>query len=619
VAELTGFEVLALIKEIESRLSGTYVNNIYSIGDSQLLRLRKPGGGDVWLVGSPVLGAWVSTRVSERAETTEFTSKLRGELERARFMKARQEDFDRVFELTFGEDERTRRLIIELMPPGNIIVTDGNGRILLLKQEVRSPSRRLRRGLVYVPPAQRRATPASVDAELVRTMVKAEKTVGKAIGKHVSLPRKYIAEVLRRLSLEESAPSSSLQGREEEVADVLRTLVRQAGEGPRPCLCETPAGDEIFAVTPVAFPVKKEAPTVSELCDEQFLSELSKGPPAQPSEEDQKRGELEATVSKLKGEEESLRAEASELRRVAVLAAAAGSAVAARKLLLDAEFTPLKEPNSAAAAASFVFDKAKELDARAVSVRRAMERLTKKVPRSGKGAGPKTQQLPRRKQEWYQKFRWFYTSGGKLAIGGRDAQSNSTLVRRHMDDNDAVYHADLFGSPFFILKGGKEQTEQDVREVAQATVAFSSAWKTGLGTADAYWVDPGQVGTAAPSGEYLARGSFAIKGKKNFVTGNLVEVSVGLESEGRVISGPEAAVRVRVDAYLVLGPHKEKASETAKRVLKDLEILNADRAMSLPTIDDVLRMLPSGGSRVLRRHGGPASPDPLRQVNPRNP
>jgi predicted ribosome quality control (RQC) complex YloA/Tae2 family protein len=562
VAELTGFEVLALIKEIDSSLHGTYVNNIYSIGDSQLLRLRKPGGGDVWLVGSPVLGAWVSTRVSERAETTEFTSRLRGELERARFMKARQEDFDRVFELTFGEDEETRRLIIELMPPGNIIVTDGKGRILLLKQEVRSPSRRLRRGLFYVPPAQRRATPASVDAELVRTMMKAEKTVGKAVGKHVSLPRKYIAEVLRRLSLEENAPSSSLQGREEEVADVLRTLVRQTGEGPRPCLCETPAGDEIFAVIPVAFTVKKEAPTVSELCDEQFLGDLSKGPPVQPSEEDQKRRELEATVSKLKGEEESLRAEASELRRVAALAAAAGSVVAARRLLLDAGFIPLKEPTSAGAAASLVYDKAKELDARAVSVRGAMERLTKKVSRSGKGAGPKTRQLPRRTQEWYEKFRWFYTSGGKLAIGGRDAQSNSTLVRRHMDDNDAVYHADLFGSPFFILKRGKEQTEQEIREVAQATVAFSSAWKTGLGTADAYWVDPEQVGTAAPSGEYLARGSFAIKGKKNFVTGVLVEVSVGLEPEGRVISGPEAAVRVRVDAYLVLGPHKEKASET---------------------------------------------------------
>ncbi len=69
--------------------------------------------------------------------------------------------------------------------------------------------------------------------------------------------------------------------------------------------------------------------------------------------------------------------------------------------------------------------------------------------------------LSRAKKEWYEKFRWFFTTGGKLAIGGRDAQSNTTLIRRHLQENDTIYHADLFGSPFFILKGGKEQTEEE--------------------------------------------------------------------------------------------------------------------------------------------------------------
>jgi hypothetical protein len=175
-------------------------------------------------------------------------------------------------------------------------------------------------------------------------------------------------------------------------------------------------------------------------------------------------------------------------------------------------------------------------------------------------------------------------------------------VRRHLQDDDVVYHADLFGSPFFLLKGGKGQTELEVREMAQATAAFSSAWKTGLTSADAYWVNPDQVGSAAPSGEYLPRGSFAIKGRKNFVMRNIVEVAVGVDVKGRLVSGPEAALTRSATSYLVLRPQREKGSETAKRVLKDLQSISEGRVLGL-TVDDVLRALPAGGGKVVRRVG----------------
>ena len=207
--------------------------------------------------------------------------------------------------------------------------------------------------------------------------------------------------------------------------------------------------------------------------------------------------------------------------------------------------------------------------------------------------------LSRAKKEWYEKFRWFFTTEGKLAIGGRDAQSNSTLIRRHMEDGDTVYHADLFGSPFFVLKGGKGQSDREVREVAKATVTFSSAWKTGLGAADAYWVTPDQVGSAGPSGEYLAHGSFAIKGKKNFVTKNPVEVAVGIDDAGRVISGPEEAVMRAAKGHVSIVPSREKPSDTAKKVLHELAPY-ANPQVSLG-VDDVLRMLPAGGGKIVRR------------------
>ena len=602
MAELAGFEVLALIKEIDSTLRGTYVNNIYTLGDAQLLRFRKPGCEDVWLVASPSLGVWISERVSERAETAEFTSRLRGELERARFAGASQADLDRIFELTFERGESTRKLIVELMPPGNIILADGSGRILLLKDEVRSASRRLVRGGAYSAPAQRRLSPSIVGPKDVLEMVKTEKTVGKAIGKHVSLPRKYVREALARLSLDEEAACSQLEGREAEVAGVLREMLEEAQERPRPCVCETQDGDDIFVVSPKRLKVKKESPTVSSLCDEILLQDAIEGVAVADDREDRERRELEATISNLRSEETSLLREASRLRSLATDAIRATSVVDAKKIVLDGGLKPRVDPTSPAAAASLLYDRAKDVEDRIADVRETVARLSGRIPKARAEGRHATKRLMRRKQEWFEKFRWFFTSEGRLALGGRDANSNALLVRRHLQNDDAVYHADLFGSPFFVLKEGKEQTETEVREMAQATVAFSSAWKTGLGSADAYWVHPDQVGSAAPSGEYLPRGSFAIKGRKNFVTRNLVEVAVGVDKNGRLVSGPEAALMRSTTSYLVLRPQREKGSETAKRVLKDLQSFSEGQVLGL-TVDDVLRALPAGGGKVVRRVG----------------
>ena len=604
MAELSGFEVLVLVREIDLALRGTYVNNIYSIGESQLIRFRKPPGEDAWLVVSPRRGVWISRNLSERAQTTEFTSRLRAELERAKFSRASQGDLDRVFEIEF-EREDGRKMVVELMPPGNIIVTDMTGKVLLAMREVRSAARRVVRGIEYHPPLQRRQSPPDVAIEDVRRMVHAEATVGKAIGKHVGMPRKYVAEVLQRLSLTEDTPSATLENREAEVVDVLQGIVKEARENPSPCICETPTGDDIFVIRPRGVGVKEVGGTVSELCDKMFLQDIMVDA-ATPAPDEGKRKELEITISKLREDVEKFLTGASKLR-LAAKSAAAEPIEKALQILRDSGVSSNREPASPASIASLLFDRAKQFEEKAAEARKAAVKLARKVPEAAGKEARHTKPLARRKQAWFEKFRWFVTTEGRMAVGGRDAQTNSTLISRHMEDNDVAYHADLFGSPFFVLKEGAEQSEGEIKQVAQATVAFSSAWKTGLGSADAYWVTPGQVSTAAPSGEYLPRGSFAIKGRKNFVTKNIVEIAVGLDGAGRVMAGPEDAIKTQCLLYVVLKPHREKGSDTAKRVLKDLNAMS--KSSSLPiTVDDVLRALPSGGGKVVRRVGGsPAS------------
>jgi predicted ribosome quality control (RQC) complex YloA/Tae2 family protein len=595
VAELSGFEVLVLAKEIDFALRGAYINNIYTIGTSQLFRLRKPGGDDVWLVVSPKKGAWISTKVSERAETSEFTSMLRAELGRARFSGATQADLDRVFLLEFEGDER-RTLVVELMPPGNLVVLGPDGRIRLAQNELRSGSRRVVRGAKYLPPDQSRVSPAGVDARSVAAMLGEEETVGRAVGKHVAIPRKYVADALGRLGVDDGTPSNRMAGREEEVAEVLKAMVGRARDAPAPCICETARGDEVFAYRPAGLRVKAEAATLSELCDALFLGEASSSE-AELSPREAKKKELEATVKKLRAESETLLGRAAKAREAAKRAQ--GSPLEeALELMRRAGAKPQREPNSPEGAASALFDLAKEFEAKSSVSLEMASKLERKALKLPPKKSPPTRPISKRRGEWFEKFRWFVTAEGRLAIGGRDAQTNSAILSRHLDANDTVYHADLFGSPFFVLKGGKAQTDEEAREVAQATVAFSSAWKTGLGSADAYWVNPDQVSSAAPSGEYLARGSFAIRGKKNFLTKMIVELAVGIDREGRVTAGPEEAIRRACDHYVVLKPHNEKGSETAKRVLKDL---TADGGGAPATLEEVQRALPAGGGKVVRR------------------
>ena len=98
-----------------------------------------------------------------------------------------------------------------------------------------------------------------------------------------------------------------------------------------------------------------------------------------------------------------------------------------------------------------------------------------------------------RKKSWYERYRWFFTTDGILAIGGRDAASNSAIIRKHLVKKDKVFHGDIFGSPFFILKEGENVPVSSMNEVAHATICFSRAWREGLYGVSAFWVNPEQV------------------------------------------------------------------------------------------------------------------------------
>jgi predicted ribosome quality control (RQC) complex YloA/Tae2 family protein len=622
---LSGLEFRVLSKEISSALAGTYVSNIYSIGESQLLRMRRSGGAggestEVSLVISPRLGAWMTERPA-RVETTEFTTALRSHLLRAKLASVTQFDLDRVLTLEFeGKGDDRFNLVLELMPPGNLLLTGPDGKLVLLLRDVKTESRWLVKGHPYTPPVQRRASLETLTRDDLKSALAKEKTLGSALGRGLSIPRRYVDEILARLSLAQGGSTDIPEAEVDRMMSTVRDMLATIEDHPFPCLVRTEEGSvDVMVVKPAAREVVDASRTLSPLLDRLLFSTLltAEEEAASRAEEESKGGahkrralELQATIAGLESKRASLTNLSTELRRLAQLVRGASDAGQALEVARGAKVLPgdllssldeLAEKGQASIS-SAIFDRAKTTERDVRDIDDAIRKLRPKLKKeTGKQETARVKAIPisRSKKEWYEKFRWFFTTPGKLAIGGRDAQSNTTLIRRHLQDGDTVYHADLFGSPFFILKGGKEQAEEEVREVAKATVTFSSAWKTGLGAADAYWVAPEQVSAAGPSGEYLAHGSFAINGKKNFVTKNTVEVAVGIDDGGRIVSGPEEAIMKVARGHVTLVPSREKPSDTAKRVLHELGPY-ADPGVSI-SLDEVMRMLPAGGGKIIRR------------------
>lgn len=205
----------------------------------------------------------------------------------------------------------------------------------------------------------------------------------------------------------------------------------------------------------------------------------------------------------------------------------------------------------------------------------------------------------KRREEWFSKFRWFTTSEGFLAVGGRSAEQNESLVKKHMTDGDVVFHTDISGSPFVILKGGEKAGEKSLEEAARFTASYSSAWKAGLGGCEVYWIKPEQVSKKAPAGEYIAKGAFMIYGKKNYFHRVPLETAVGWNQKNKtVVYGPiQSLVSIGAVHLITLSVGETEQLELAKKMRKILE----EKTESEVSLEEVQKALPPGKSKIVNQ------------------
>ncbi len=246
--------------------------------------------------------------------------------------------------------------------------------------------------------------------------------------------------------------------------------------------------------------------------------------------------------------------------------------------------------------AALYFNKAKKAKKKLDGAKKALERSLSKLSRVEKKLAETEEPIIKttpQKKEWYEKFRWFITSDGFLVIGGRDATTNEIIIKKHTLPGDMVFHTDMAGSPFFVIKSdSKEIPESTLKEAADATLTFSRAPAKGFSAMEVFYVKPEQVSKNAPSGEYLKKGSFIIRGKTNYIKAKF-NVAIGLK-ENKIISGPVESVKKQTDNYVVLEltDTNIKTSETAKKIQK---------VLGGGVLDEIIRAMPSAPVKVSQK------------------
>ena len=653
--ELSGIELYYLVNKISPKVSsGYYVSNISSITkNSILLKLHHPAESNIMLMVS-TKGIWFTNKKYRQVEENQFVKVLSREIERAKISSVSQPGSERIFFLYFvNRANKVRKLIVEIFGKGNIILCDESMEILWILNPIEVRHRTLRTGSEYVLPPKRGEDVLQISLESMKQNASLQSNnteVVRWLGNCTSLPRKYLEEILLQSAINTNYANvlsdNDIEIIYEKTKEITNKIINEKNHDPSVIL------DKLgLAVDTSPIPMSKEAnvkkvETYMDGIDQVLSNEiLTIGRDLKTEEANRKILELEHDLeeqNKAKmqviSKSKSLRNLAHELMKLSSIGIQDMNDDKVNSLLqsndskivhengltyLDLFNERVKLESSIPTFSSLLFSRAKELERGAINIDKASEELksrTERIQNQTQKIREKIQFNMLESKHWYERYRWFVTTDGHLVIGGRDASSNSAVIRKHMTENDIVFHAEIHGSPFFLVKNARNRENGNfVDETAQATVSFSRAWKDGLSSGDAYWVFPNQVKKGAPTGQYLPKGSFVIEGKRNFCKGVELKLSIGLiQIENKrytIVCGPSNAIRRRSLVFASLLPGGSDPMNLAKKVKSEfvrvISEFDSDLADYLKKIvlDEFIRMLPSGQSKIERIERGQSVTD----------
>ncbi|HUV80286.1 MAG TPA: ribosome rescue protein RqcH [Candidatus Bathyarchaeia archaeon] len=632
---MSSVDVAAIVTELQE-LVGARLVKAYQPGKEEIrlkLHQKEIGSLDLIIEAGRRIHLTKYKRPSPRMPSN-FSMYIRKHLSGGRIAQIQQLEFDRIVEITVERWDKQLRLIAELLPRGNLVLIDENGDIMLPLRRKSFATRELKVRKKYERPPSRENPLAINELEFENLCKSAaqDKDIVRVLASELSLGGLYAEEVCEIAGVAKNKQANELTETEiKALHEALRTLfepilTHDKSELKPHIVLEVQEKLDVLPFELNAYKAKEKEffASFNDAADEFFTSQIAEAVEEQAKTEHEKgiskyervlNEQLEAFQKFERKEAEWIKKGELIYARYVEIEAILKEMPKKRKLVtvtLPNSDLPLEIDTTASLHknASAYYEQAKVFRKKREGVERAIAETKERI-RTEKEREleikeeliPEKKEVRRVKEEWYEKFRWFETSDGFLVIGGKDATTNEILVKKYMDPKDLFCHTQAEGAPVVIAKtAGKEISEDSLKEIAQFATSYSNLWKYGFYEGECYCVTGEQVSKTPPSGEYIKKGAFMVRGKRKYFKAAL-GLCIGIKQNKLVACPPTEAQKKQQEMYVELAPEGDlEKNELAKEIVKFfVEHAKEERKEEMKRIaqyEKVLRYLPPGKSRI---------------------
>ena len=648
---MSNVDIFTISNELNNLLKGARVDKSFQpTKDIVVMRFHVPGTGRIDLVMQCGSRIHTSQYPLENPTTPPtFPMLLRKRVKGAHVESIKQHNFDRVVEIKVKKD-KYYTIIVELFDKGNIILLDDENNIILPLKRKRLSARDISSKIEYAFPEERGINPMTVTEEEFKEVFNdSESDVVRTLAVN-GLGSLYAEEVIKRANeiteLDKNAPNNELSEKQLEglyagFKDLFDNLTK---DSIKPQIVKSESKEDVVALDLKKYEdfEKTYFESFNEACDEFYSKKVNTSIKSvkesawnkkvnkfekrlrlqqetldnfyKTIDDSQHKGEIiysnYTTIENIVNVVNQARSKDYSFKDIGkTLKKAKKDGMAEAQiyesidkmgvLTLKIDDTTLNiDPKlTIPENAEKYYEKAKKAKRKTKGAQIAIENTKKQLEdiKAKKDIAMENVAVPKKRVKkslkWYEKLRWFLSSDGHLVIGGRDANSNESVVKKYLEPNDIYLHADIHGASSTAIKlNGDEINDSLLKESGEFAASFSSAWSMGFTSQDVFWVNPDQVTKTPEAGEFLAKGSFVIRGHRNYIRGARVKLAIGIvDYEGkRIMVGPIDALEKHCENYVVIKPGFTKKEAIAKKIIHRI---NED---DLLTLDDIIRVLPSG-------------------------
>lgn len=578
---LTGHDLRVLTSEFQY-LIGARLNKVYDISNRSIcLKLTTKELCKKYLIidsGSKIYT--ISEFSYIRGFPTSFCSKLRKHLNNKRIERFEQIRGDRVLLIEFGINNQCYRLIIELYSSGNILLVDNDYKVLTLLHPFNYGEIKVRVGLPYpIEHATQNINNCNLNVDDIKTYIDNNKDIYEKKIKQIFINSPLsiygpavINHSMIKLGYDIKKKMDNVF-RIDELENILETIKKEFFNiNDNKGYIVLDENNDYISVTPIQYEqhnkkIKIEYNTFEDACSEYFKridysklitdndKKIKKEKKNEDNPEVRKLYNINKQISNLELNKNDRYKVSdilyeefdkfSDLINTLQKFHEEGIINEVRSYILDYKFKLIDPKNKIVILNAYGLEIKlnysitlhkniennygkgkyyKKKAKRAEIIKEKLEKIENKQEKSKekKEIINKIDIVGKKKNNWFEEYNWFISSNGFIVISGKNAEHNETIVKKYLEKDDIYVHSNIAGSGSCVIKNNFDKNKKEIpiktiEEAGRFVICKTKAWKEGVGD-KSWWVYPNQVSKTTESGEYVGKGSFIIRGKKNYIS-----------------------------------------------------------------------------------------------------